>query len=503
MVALEGRPALPEFAPPVEPTSEQSLSRGSPGLRRLLLGGDIAALAAAWLPLLVLTHASRLSDGEPVGAGVLLGTVVVSTLASICYARARHLYRSRVCSIKEHERALLVGVAVVSAISGDLVLHHFGAGAAQWAVLAEGVLAFVALVAVRSVYREWLNGQRRKNRFTRPTVVLGGGGEARDWCKLVQECPEFGIELRGIVGEVPGELEDLGVPWLGYGDDVVAAVHRVGATSVMVMVTAFSTPELRRLLRELTRAHVHIQISTGLMGFAHDRFTMTTVSHENLLYVEPRPLPKRSLHSKRIFDVVVAGTALVVALPILAVASFGVWLQDRGPVLFRQERIGRHGTPFRLYKLRTMVPNAEARRHELAQLNLRDGPLFKVSSDPRITKIGRILRTTSIDELPQLINVLRGHMSLVGPRPALADEVAQFDSELLARHDVQPGITGLWQVEGRDAVSFDSYRRLDLHYVENWSIVLDVKILCATAASLIGRTLRALPVLRGGRQIAA
>jgi lipopolysaccharide/colanic/teichoic acid biosynthesis glycosyltransferase len=161
-------------------------------------------------------------------------------------------------------------------------------------------------------------------------------------------------------------------------------------------------------------------------------------------------------------------------------------------VLFRQVRIGRDGEPFTLLKLRTMEVDAEARLAELRHRNERNGPLFKVSSDPRITPIGGLLRSTAIDELPQLINVITGRMSIVGPRPALPAEMAEFDDELKRRHVVKPGVTGLWQVEANHKASFDEYRRLDLFYVDNWSVAMDIAVMIDTVPSIARRGLRAL-----------
>jgi lipopolysaccharide/colanic/teichoic acid biosynthesis glycosyltransferase len=173
---------------------------------------------------------------------------------------------------------------------------------------------------------------------------------------------------------------------------------------------------------------------------------------------------------------------------VLAVAALAVKLGDGDRVFFRQTRVGLDGETFQLLKLRTMVPDAEERLVDLTFANERqDGPLFKLTRDPRRTKVGRILERTSLDELPQLINVLRGEMSLVGPRPALPHEAAQFDDELRGRQEVMPGITGLWQVEGRDNPAFDVYRRLDLFYVENWSVGFDLSILMATLQSVLLR----------------
>jgi lipopolysaccharide/colanic/teichoic acid biosynthesis glycosyltransferase len=162
-------------------------------------------------------------------------------------------------------------------------------------------------------------------------------------------------------------------------------------------------------------------------------------------------------------------------------------LQDGGPVFFRQVRVGQDGHHFRVLKFRTMVVDAEAKLADLEAANERNGPLFKMDRDPRITRIGRFLRNSSLDELPQLINVLRGEMSMVGPRPALPSEVANFDDMLLNRTKVLPGITGLWQVEARDNPSFSAYRRLDLFYVDNWSISLDLIIMMATVEQVVAK----------------
>ena len=187
-----------------------------------------------------------------------------------------------------------------------------------------------------------------------------------------------------------------------------------------------------------------------------------------------------------------ASLALVAAAPVLLATALAIKLNDRGPVLFRQLRVGLDGEPFSILKFRTMVVEAEAQLEAIAAANQRKGPLFKLASDPRITKVGRILRATSVDELPQLLNVLQGTMSLVGPRPALPDEVARFDEELMARQAVRPGITGRWQIEARDNPSFAAYKRFDLFYVENWSVGLDLAILLTTVQTVALRAVHAL-----------
>ena len=189
--------------------------------------------------------------------------------------------------------------------------------------------------------------------------------------------------------------------------------------------------------------------------------------------------------AKRLFDIVFSFGWLVLFAPLMLVVALLVRLKLGSPVLFRQERPGLRGQPFRMVKFRTMVPDAEARLEEVRSLNRISGPAIQLDHDPRVTRSGNVLRKTSIDELPQLWNVLRGEMSLVGPRPALPDEAALWSAELRDRLRVQPGITGMWQVSGRSNTSFDEYSRLDLYYVDNWSLWLDIKIILRTAVLLL------------------
>ncbi len=210
-----------------------------------------------------------------------------------------------------------------------------------------------------------------------------------------------------------------------------------------------------------------------------------------MFYVESPRRSRSQMVAKRAMDLVFSCVGLVLSSPVLAFAAIAIKLDDRGPVFYRQERVGRAGRHFEVLKLRTMVPNASAQLDRLVSRNQRTGPLFKLADDPRVTRVGRFLRASSIDELPQLLNVFRGDMSIVGPRPALPAEVEQFDPELRERVSVPPGITGLWQVEARDNPSFQAYRRLDLFYVDNWSLMLDLAIVISTMRVVTRRGIRA------------
>jgi lipopolysaccharide/colanic/teichoic acid biosynthesis glycosyltransferase len=199
-----------------------------------------------------------------------------------------------------------------------------------------------------------------------------------------------------------------------------------------------------------------------------------------MIYVEPTIRNGWRATAKRVFDVTIAVVALVATIPIVAVVAVANRVKSPGPVFFRQMRVGRDGQLFEIIKLRTMVVDAEARKAELMAHNESDGALFKIRNDPRVTPIGRLLRKLSLDELPQFWNVLRGEMSVVGPRPALPDEVAQWPADAHDRLRVLPGITGMWQVSGRSDTTFDEYKRLDMYYVDNWSLVHDLTIVAKT-----------------------
>jgi exopolysaccharide biosynthesis polyprenyl glycosylphosphotransferase len=283
-----------------------------------------------------------------------------------------------------------------------------------------------------------------------------------------------------------------GVPYLGDTIGIAGTLRAHEAGGVIVAAGVLDGPELRRMFRELIEANVHIHCSGGLWGIGHRRVLALPIGYEPLFYIEPPSLARHQVAVKRTLDLVIASLVLLITMPVLLVCALIIKLHDGGSVLFRQQRVGRDGRTFTFYKLRSMVPDADRRRDVLEGLNLRNGPLFKAENDPRITPFGRLLRLSSLDELPQLFNVLRGDMSLIGPRPALSSEYEQFDDELLARQHVRPGISGLWQVEARDNPSFSAYRRLDLFYVENWSVSLDLVILVLTAEQVTARVVRGL-----------
>ncbi|HVM01527.1 MAG TPA: sugar transferase [Acidimicrobiales bacterium] len=439
-------------------------------LRRVLVATDVAAIAGVWL--WVLGPVGGIAPGGPAG---LLGSVAAVTAGALGLMASQKLYLARVCRVRAIELSRLLRVSI---LTGALV-HLVGA---RWGMELSVSLTVVAVVAMaaalstsRGCYNLWLRGRRARGRSTRPVVVVGDADESENLGRLLRDHPEMGFEA---VASVPpsGQLMD--------------ALRSHGADTVILATAAFDRAGLNRVTRRLLDAGIHVHLSTGLSGFDHRRLRAQPLAREPLFYLEPLTVSPWQQVVKRALDVVGSTVGLVVSLPVLAAAAVAVKLEDGGPVLFRHRRVGQDGEEFTVYKLRTMVPRADRQLHLVAGVNQRGGPLFKSHHDPRVTRVGRVLRATSVDELPQLLNVLLGTMSLVGPRPALAHEVAQFDAELRTRERVRPGITGLWQIEGRDDPSFDAYRRLDLFYVENWTLELDLVILFSTARAVVTQALR-------------
>jgi exopolysaccharide biosynthesis polyprenyl glycosylphosphotransferase len=249
-----------------------------------------------------------------------------------------------------------------------------------------------------------------------------------------------------------------------------------------------ATETAERVYRDLGGMDVDLHLSTGLLGVAASRVAVQRFGDAPVLGLRRVELTGFQQTIKRVFDLVVAGLLLVALAPVIAACALAVRLEGSGPVLFRQRRIGRYGREFTMHKFRSMVPDAEHHLAALAPRNQADGPLFKLRGDPRVTRVGRVLRAWSLDELPQLLDVLRGDMSLVGPRPPLRGEAANYGAWLPNRLRVKPGVTGLWQVSGRHRLSFEDYVRYDLFYVENWSLVMDLFILLRTIPTVLRRS---------------
>jgi exopolysaccharide biosynthesis polyprenyl glycosylphosphotransferase len=299
------------------------------------------------------------------------------------------------------------------------------------------------------------------------------------------DAPE-GAGPDGAIAATPARASAADVPVAGGLGGVAAAVRRFGADTVAVLACPeMDGGRLRELAWELEKTDTDLFVAPALLDMAGSRTTIRPVAGLPLLHVDHPELAGAKQAVKSAFDKACAASALLVLAPLFAVIALSIRLADHGPVFFRQTRIGKDGQGFTLYKFRTMVPDAEQRKSQLAAYNEADGVLFKIRRDPRVTRPGAWLRRWSLDELPQLINVLIGDMSLVGPRPALPEEVASYGGHMRRRLVVKPGLTGLWQVSGRSDLSQEEAERLDVHYVENWSLVLDLQVLWKTGSAVV------------------
>jgi exopolysaccharide biosynthesis polyprenyl glycosylphosphotransferase len=468
--------------------SSSTFPRGN--LRNRLLLGDAVAALVAWGGALWITGGGdrALTANVPV--------LVLAVVATLLALRWQQLYRARVAANRSDEIARVgraaCAVAVLAVGAGQVV----GFVIDGRAVAAGGAVAFLLVAYQRGRFRQWVGEQRAEGHFGRKVVVVGGTAEAAALIDTFEEWSELGFVPVAYVGRIElGAEAPPAVPWVGGTDDISAAVRERGASGVVIAASSVPSVELNRMVRELHADGVHVHLSSGISGMHYRRLRVQPVGYEPLIYVEPAHLSAAQTMAKRVLDVSLAILGLAAAAPVLLVAAVAIKLGDGGPVVFRQQRVGHRGAPFTILKLRTMCIDAEDRLVDLRERNEREGPLFKVTSDPRVTQVGRLLRATSIDELPQLLNVLRGSMSLVGPRPALPSEVDQFE-HAVARHAVKPGISGLWQVEARDKPSFAIYERLDMFYVENWSVWLDIAVLVRTVRVVLRRARRATTISR-------
>jgi exopolysaccharide biosynthesis polyprenyl glycosylphosphotransferase len=318
-------------------------------------------------------------------------------------------------------------------------------------------------------------------------LVVGGREEVNALAAELDREPYAGLKVVGACMP-PGDAVGSTVPVVGSLTSVPEAVGRLGVDTVAVTASrGLTSGVLKRLGWDLEGAGVDLVVAPALTDVAGPRVHVRPVSGLQLLYVEQPEFTGPTRVMKEAFDRVTAALILAVISPLLLVIALAVKLTSHGPVIFRQVRVGRDGGVFTVYKFRTMVVDAERRLGELWHRNEANEVLFKLRDDPRVTRVGRVLRRFSLDELPQLVNVLMGTMSMVGPRPALPTEAERYGRTTSRRLLVKPGITGLWQVSGRSDLSWEDSVRLDLYYVENWSFAGDIQILWKTLSAVVMR----------------
>lgn len=385
-------------------------------------------------------------------------------------------------------KAVLQSGAVVLLILA-LLAFAFQINFSRGLVLLALPAGLLALLVSRMLWRQWLHLHRQRGRYCSRVLLVGSANTASHIAADLRRFPDAGYYVVGaIITNGDRDVPLLGdIPVLGSVDKLIQSVDRCRADTVFVTDGHNLPPEkLRQLSWSLEPGRQHLVMAPSLTDIAGPRIHARPVAGMPLVHVETPRYEGTDRFAKRAFDFGASATLLLLlSVPLLVVAVL-VATTSKGDVFFSHERIGKHGRPFRMLKFRSMVADADSRLESLLkQQGTSDKPLFKVENDPRITKVGGFLRRYSIDEVPQLINVLRGDMSLVGPRPQVAREVALYDPAASRRLFVKPGMTGLWQVSGRSNLGWDESVRLDLYYVENWSMTADIAILFRTVRAVL------------------
>ena len=402
---------------------------------------------------------------------------------SINHSRSQRVIGS---GVEEYRRVWWATISVFGAVA--IVSMLFKLEIARGYLMVALPLGLVLLFTSRWIARKLVERARKGHgRCITRLLVVGSPHAIRDLTLALSREPWSGYDIVGAC--VPGGFSrtNIGIPGIGtipvFGDEhaVAAAIAASNSHAVAVAATEqFHGKGLRDLSWELESLDIDLLVAPGVIDVAGPRLHMRPVAGLPLIHVEKPQYHGAKQFQKRAFDFGFSGTALLCGLPLLIMIAVAIKLSSTGPVFYRQQRIGLDGKPFQMIKFRTMVVGADTMVDELAQLNEGRGVLFKIRKDPRVTPIGRLLRKYSLDELPQFLNVMAGEMSVVGPRPPLASEVALYDDDTMRRMLVRPGITGLWQVSGRSDLSWEDSVRLDLFYVENWSMMADLLIALKT-----------------------
>ena len=456
--------------------------------------GLMAADGASATALFLLASLARFGDGEWIAfwnrlsidirlAAVAFG---IAWVAALWY---RGLYRLGTrWRLGSEALDILWATALVTALTLSALFVFRQENVSRLFLVFLFIAQSLVTFASRAALRAWFIRLRSGGHGAHYMLVVGTGRLARDFAEAVERRSGLGIRIIGHLAVPGGSTVDLRSPILGSIEEMDRVFHEQVVDEVAICLEPsalrYLDPVARIAADEGKVVRVPIDpISLPLPNAREEEFEGFVV--RSLVVGQEHEL---GLVAKRLMDIAGSLVGLVVLSPLLLATAVAIRRRDGSPVLFRQTRVGLHGRPFSICKFRTMVPDAEARLAEVRHLNERNGIVFKATDDPRLTRLGRTLRATSIDELPQLWNVLKGDMSLVGPRPLPVHEVAEFDVWHRRRHSMKPGITGLWQVEARTEPEFDRWVERDLAYIDRWSLQLDVRIILRTIPAVFGRT---------------
>ncbi len=386
------------------------------------------------------------------------------------------------------------GMGELSRAAGALALGAFVVIIGQFALTVDNLSrAWLVLAWLDSVLLVWLgrlairallDALRKAGRLLRPVLIIGANEEAERLVVALQKAPVTGMVPVGCISDE----QDAGcrsADVLGTTGDMGRIIREHGVDTAVIASSAFDHEQIAEIIAELRKSDASVHMSSGLFEVLTSRVFVREVAGVPMITVKGVSFTPGRLLAKRTFDSIVSAAIILLGLPLWLFVAIAIKTTSPGPVFYRQQRIGKDGRPFGMFKFRSMVADADTRREHLGTENEADGPIFKIRNDPRITPIGRWIRKYSIDEFPQLLNVLRGEMSLVGPRPPLPCETEAYEDRHWRRLEAIPGMTGLWQVSGRSDLSFEEMIRLDIFYIENWSIGFDITLLFRTIPAVL------------------
>ncbi|HJW83947.1 MAG TPA: sugar transferase [Anaerolineae bacterium] len=425
------------------------------------------------------TYQTPLAEYTPLIAGLTLLLIAMFWFGG-AYDLRRHTTWPDTMAVIVRSTLIAV-VLVIIATFADVVLLF-----SRLLFLYTALLIIVYLGLSRATWGIVLARLRKRGIGVARALIVGAGEVGRTVIRTIIARPELGFQPVGFLDDSPGRSTDFG-PFRALGAiDAIAAV--LGSEAIDEVIITLPWSDHLRILRivQLCEARgVRPRIVPDLFQMSLSSVDVNDLGGIPLIGMRPPSLRGANLLVKRIFDLAVGIPLSLVLAPLILILALLIKIDSRGPIFFRQTRIGMHGKPFQCYKFRSMRRGAEEEVARLRDRNQASGPLFKIKDDPRRTGVGRFLRRTSLDELPQLLNVLRGEMSLVGPRPPIPKEVEEYQDWHKQRLNAQPGMTGLWQVSGRSDLSFDEMVLLDVHYIENWSVLLDITIMLRTIPKML------------------
>jgi exopolysaccharide biosynthesis polyprenyl glycosylphosphotransferase len=465
-------------AEPLDDLMRRDGARWSPrdSLRRRLLAlADVVAIALAYTLALVSL------DSPPSALLALAGTlplwVVMNKLCGL-YDRDQYVvHPSTLNELPKLAQSITLGVAILYLFGPPLIGLH-------WTRL-HAVELWIAALLLTSLLRAGARAFVSRRVPRERALIVGSGAVAKLVARKIKSHPEYGVEVVGFV-DASSAAGDADAELLGDIQRFDELCHEFAVERIIIGFSNSSSHEhLLDAIRSSRLLNLKVSVVPRLFEVIGSSVEIDEVEGMTMLGLRGLGRTRSSLMLKRMLDVVVSSAILVLIAPLLLVIAIAIKLDSRGPVLFAQRRIGKAAQPFRMLKFRTMVSGADALKDELSHLNEACYPMFKIADDPRVTRIGRLLRRTSLDELPQLINVLRGEMSLVGPRPLVPQEDGHVMGWHRARLDLTPGLTGPWQVMGRTRIPFDEMVTLDYLYVNEWSLWNDIKLLVRTAPVVV------------------